>query len=499
MAERVVVAMSGGVDSSVAAALLSEQGYDVTGVTMQLWGKDLCVSSGTKRCCSVRDALDAKAVARQLGIPHETLELVEEFQTKVIDYFVGEYRQGLTPNPCIACNDHLKFGALLRHADTLGARWVATGHYARSGFDATTGRALLRRAADAAKDQSYVLFNLTQEQLARARFPLGEMDKPRVRELARTLGFPTAEKPDSQDICFVQDHDKDGFLRRTLGSEPEPGPITDRDGRVLGTHEGLLGYTIGQREGLGIAVGRPLYVLELDQANNRLVVGGREELLGWSLTAERFNWVSVAPPEGPLRIGAKIRSRHEPAAATLNLEERGTARVAFDAPQPAITPGQAVVCYDGDVVLGGGWIAKVVCAIVGERGTGTGAGMPRKKARAGEGDLERVQPRRRRVLGRGGFHVVGEACLRRPRAGQRPGGGRRLAIPGAGRPGGGQADRGPARPAASRHHHVRGVQPVVPRQYAGPLFLLQAGALSSAEKDRRVSRVSDDLVRRHRG
>lgn len=354
------MAMSGGVDSSVAAALLQEQGYDVAGVTMQLWGKDVCVSSGTRRCCSVRDALDAKAVARRLGIPHETLELVEEFRAKVIDYFVDGYRQGLTPNPCIACNDHLKFGALLRHADALGARWVATGHYARAGFDEARGRAVLRRAADAAKDQSYVLFNLTQEQLARARFPLGDMAKPMVREIARTLGFPTAEKPDSQDICFVRDHDKDGFLRRALNAEPEPGPITDRHGTLLGTHEGLLGYTIGQREGLGIAVGRPLYVLELDQANNRLVVGGREELLEPGLIAERVNWVSTAPPEEPLRIQAKIRSRAEPAAAVLRPGEGSTAHVAFDEPQPAITPGQAAVFYDGDVVLGGGWIAKHV-------------------------------------------------------------------------------------------------------------------------------------------
>ena len=359
MPERVVVAMSGGVDSSVAAALLHKQGVEVIGVTLQLWGKDVCVSSGTRLCCSVRDAMDAKAVAKRLGIRHEVLELVEAFRTHVIDYFVESYQDGLTPNPCIACNDHIKFGELLAHAQTLDADAVATGHYARISYDAASGRYVLKQAAAPEKDQSYVLFNLTQEQLSRSRFPIGELTKPQVRELARSLGFETAEKPDCQDVCFVRDRNKDGFLRRELKVGDEPGPITDLEGRVLGTHRGLLGYTIGQREGLGIAVGKPMYVVAIDRPSNRLVVGEREDLLSRTFTAERVNWVSIAPPAGPRRASVKIRSRHAPADATLTSMAGTQVRVDFDEPQAAITPGQAAVFYDGDVVLGGGWIQQV--------------------------------------------------------------------------------------------------------------------------------------------
>lgn len=356
MAERIVVAMSGGVDSSVAAALLHEQGYEVLGVTMQLWGKDVCTSSGTRLCCSVRDAMDAKAVARRLGIHHEVLELVDTFRANVIDYFVDSYRESLTPNPCIACNDHIKFGALLSHAERLEAGLVATGHYARVGFEGA--RRALRRASNLEKDQSYVLFNLSQEQLTRVRFPLGDLSKGEVREYARALDLATADKPDSQDVCFVRDRDKDGFLRRELNVGAEPGPIVDTDGNILGTHQGLLGYTVGQREGLGIAVGKPLYVVALDQPHNRLVVGSREALLASTLTAERVNWVSIAPPDERLHAGVKIRSRHTAAHATLTPLSGDRVRVEFEEPQSAITPGQAAVFYDGDVVLGGGWIQR---------------------------------------------------------------------------------------------------------------------------------------------
>lgn len=358
MAERIVVAMSGGVDSSVAAALLHEQGYEVIGVTLQLWGKDVCASSGTRLCCSVRDSMDAKAVTKRLGVRHEVLELADTFRASVIDYFVESYRDGLTPNPCIACNDHIKFGALLGYADSLGAALIATGHYARSAYAEETGRYLLRRSAAPEKDQSYVLFNLTQAQLARARFPIGELTKSAVREMARALGLATAEKPDSQDVCFVRDRNKDGFLRRELKVGDAPGPITDVDGNRLGTHQGLLGLTIGQREGLGIAAGKPLYVVALDQPRNRLIVGSREALMGRMLIANRVNWVSITPPAQPFRAWAKIRSRHEAASASVSQEPSGRASVEFDEPQLAITPGQAVVFYDGDVVLGGGWIVK---------------------------------------------------------------------------------------------------------------------------------------------
>ena len=356
MADTVVVAMSGGVDSSVAAALLTSQGCKVIGITLQLWGKDVCASSGTRLCCSVRDALDAKAVARRLGIRHETLELAETFRATVIDYFVQGYRRGQTPNPCIACNDHIKFGALMARADALGAAAVATGHYVRGGYDAAFGRHTLARAADADKDQSYVLFNLSQDQLSRARFPLGELDKPRVRDLARGLGLATADKPDSQDVCFVRDHDKDGFLRKQLGAADEPGPITDQAGRVLGSHRGLLGYTIGQRQGLGIATGEPRYVVELDRANNRLVVGDRQALLRTSCRVERVNWVSVPSPDRPVTAWVKIRSRHAPAEAVVAQEPDGGAQITFAEPQSAITTGQAAVFYRGDLLLGGGWI-----------------------------------------------------------------------------------------------------------------------------------------------
>jgi tRNA-specific 2-thiouridylase len=358
MSNRIVVAMSGGVDSSVAAALLHEEGHEVIGITMQLWGKDVCTSAGTRLCCSVRDALDAKAVAKRLGIRHEVLELAEEFRTHVIDYFVDSYREGLTPNPCIACNTHIKFGALFERADELGASAIASGHYARAGYDVACSRHVLRQADDPSKDQSYVLFTLTQPQLARARFPLGTLTKSQVREMARSLGLATAEKPDSQDVCFVRDRDKDGFLRRELSVAEEPGPITDTQGNLLGAHQGLLGYTIGQREGLGIAIGKPLYVVAVDRPNNRLVVGSRQELLCKMLIAERVNWVSIEPPAGPRSAQVKIRSRHEPAAAILTPLTDHQVRVEFEEPQSAVTPGQAAVFYDGGMVLGGGWIVK---------------------------------------------------------------------------------------------------------------------------------------------
>ena len=358
MAPRIIVAMSGGVDSSVAAALLAQSGYDVLGVTLQLWGKDVCVTAGTRLCCSVRDALDAKAVAKRLGIEHHTLELVEEFKAQVVDYFVDSYAEGLTPNPCIACNNFIKFGALMDQADALGAEGVATGHYARREQDAVTGRQVLRRALDPSKDQSYVLFGLTQTQLSRIQFPLGKLSKPTVRQMAADLGFITAAKPDSQDLCFVRDGKTSGFLRDRLPQVAEPGPIVDTHGTMLGQHQGLLGYTIGQREGLGLSVGRPLYVVTMDRTQNRLVVGDRRDLLEPECRVTEVNWVSIARPDGPIRASVKIRSQHQAAPATVTPQDPDTVTVVFDEPQTAITPGQAAVFYDGDLVLGGGWIAQ---------------------------------------------------------------------------------------------------------------------------------------------
>ena len=364
--ERVVVAMSGGVDSSVAAALLVEAGYEVIGITMQLWPKEWCNLPPTpKSCCSMRDAEDARSVAAQLGIPFYVLDLAAEFQEKVIGYFAASYEQGLTPNPCIACNDHIKFGALMRQAELLGASKVATGHYARVRHDAASGRHLLQSGADLSKDQSYVLFGLTQQQLGRALFPIGHLSKAEVRALAQRQGFRVFDKPDSQDICFLRGGGKQEFLAQRARPQ-EPGPIVDTSGRVLGAHRGTLGFTIGQREGLGIAVGHPLYVLEVDAAGNRLIVGSREELLQRGCQLERMNWIAQPPAVGTSRtVEIKIRAHHPLTPATVEVTGEQSARLYFYEAQSAVTPGQAAVLYDGDTVLGGGWIAKTRTHIAG--------------------------------------------------------------------------------------------------------------------------------------
>ncbi|HUF92779.1 MAG TPA: tRNA 2-thiouridine(34) synthase MnmA [Candidatus Limnocylindria bacterium] len=360
MRERVVVGMSGGVDSSVAAALLVEQGADVVGVTMKVWTRP-AQDDGAPRfgsCCGTEASDDARRVARTLGIPYYLLEMEREFDRAVVDRFTDEYRRGRTPVPCVACNTELKFGSLLARARAWDAAAVATGHYARITRDPGTGRYQLWRSRDARKDQSDFLWPLTQEQLAAARFPVGELTKDDVRAHARRLGLATADKPESQDICFIPDDDYRGFLRRRDPSLFRPGPIVDRAGAVVGTHAGVAGFTVGQRKGLGMSPGDRRYVLELSADDNRVVVGPAAALERDRLQAADVNFIACEAPTGALRVEARIRHAHTPAPATVRMLDDATAEVVFDTPQRAITPGQSVVWYDGDLVIGGGVICR---------------------------------------------------------------------------------------------------------------------------------------------
>jgi tRNA-specific 2-thiouridylase len=360
MADRIVVGMSGGVDSSVAAALLVEQGCDVVGITMRVWPRQE-TDEPTKRfgsCCGTEAVEDARQVARTLGIPHYLLSMDEEFNQKVIDQFVDSYGKGQTPIPCLSCNSNLKFGSLLGRARAWDAAAVATGHYARVERDPVTGRHLLLRPKDLRKDQTDFLWPLTQAQLGAARFPIGELTKDEVRARARRLALVTADKPESQDICFVPDDDYRGFLRRRAPEVFRPGAVVDRLGTTLGTHEGIAGFTVGQKRGLGLATGRPLYVIDLDPERNTVTVGGAAELDRDRLVATAVNFIACAPPTSPLRVAAKIRHSHQPAPATVRALEGDAAEVVFDTPQRAVSPGQSVVFYDGDVVVGGGVISR---------------------------------------------------------------------------------------------------------------------------------------------
>ncbi len=352
---RIVVAMSGGVDSSVAASLLAEAGHEVIGLSMQLYDqRDSPGAFGS--CCSLDDLYDARRVAQAIGFPHYLVNFEREFQQTVVRNFVGEYAAGRTPIPCIHCNADLKFATLVERAAGFDAAWVATGHYARVVYDEDRGRYRLQRGADPDKDQSYFLFSLTQDQLAHALFPVGHLTKPEVRAQAARLGLLVADKPDSHEICFVPDGDAAGFVERTLDTAPREGAIVDSGGRVLGRHAGVHRFTVGQRKGLGISTGAPMYVLKLEPATADVVVGSREELGGRDLTADSVNWIVGAPPGEPRRITARIRHRHRDAPATVTPDGLDRALVHFDEPQVAIAPGQAVVFYDGQDVVGGGWI-----------------------------------------------------------------------------------------------------------------------------------------------
>ena len=365
----IAVAMSGGVDSSTVAAMLQAEGHTLIGLTMQLWnqrrlaGREGMPQEVQGRCCSVDDVYDARRVAERLGIPYYLVNHQERFERDVVKPFVAEYLAGRTPIPCSLCNNSLKFDQLLMTARQIGAELIATGHYARNEYDEASGRWLLKRPADAAKDQTYFLFGLTQDQLAHTLFPLGGYTKPEVREQARAYDLGIATKPDSQEICFIPGGDYKRFIQAYLDEQGEAmpdssGELVTTTGTTTGRHAGIHEFTVGQRKGLGVASPTPLYVLSIDAESRRVTVGGEQDLLSSRLTANRLNWIACADLTGPMRVRVKVRHRHEPAAATIEKTGPDTVTAIFDEPVRAITPGQAAVFYREDVVVGGGWIVS---------------------------------------------------------------------------------------------------------------------------------------------
>ncbi|HUT66968.1 MAG TPA: tRNA 2-thiouridine(34) synthase MnmA [Dehalococcoidales bacterium] len=343
---KVAIAMSGGVDSSVAAALLKEEGHEVIGATMRLMPQ------------ATHAETDAANIARRLGIPHHVMDFTDIFARRVIDDFCREYSLGRTPNPCVLCNKYIKFGILWERARELGADLIATGHHARIERDETSGNYLLKKGADIQKDQSYFLCRLTQEQLSNAIFPVGNLTKDRVRQIARELELPAADRPESQEICFIPDDDYPGFLKNHIPGATGPGPILDREGNIMGQHRGLIYYTVGQRKGLGIAAAEPLYVIAIDPDRNAVIVGTKEQTYGDDLVAGNLNWIAIIRPERPIKIKAKVRYRQPEAEAIVSPLDCDSFYVKFAEPQMAITPGQAIVFYEGDTVTGGGTILR---------------------------------------------------------------------------------------------------------------------------------------------
>lgn len=365
--ETIAVAMSGGVDSSAVAAMLRAEGHPIIGLTLQLWnqrrlaGHEGMPEAVQGRCCSIDDVYDARHVAEQLGIPYYVVNQQERFEADVVRPFVDEYLAGRTPIPCTLCNNHLKFDQLLITARQIGAERIATGHYARNHFDPVRNRWILSRPADHAKDQTYFLFGLTQEQLSRTLFPLGEMQKPAVREMASDAGLNVAAKPDSQEICFIPGGDYNAFLKAYLDEQGEElpdssGELVTSSGEVVGRHSGIQSFTVGQRKGLGLTSPNPLYVLAIHPESHEVTIGANEELMSRNLRANRINWISIPELTADLRVHIKVRHRHSPAPATLRPAADGTVTAVFDEAQRAITPGQAAVFYLGDEVVGGGWI-----------------------------------------------------------------------------------------------------------------------------------------------